>query len=82
MPLELLLEPKRVHTGSLDEDGLLVLLDGRLVAVLVRLEDHSHQDMIGSWFLETGFGPCRTNSPPIFGTVELGLDWIRSRLQA
>jgi hypothetical protein len=81
MPLELRLEPKRVYTGSPDEDGLLVLLDERLVAVLVRLEDESHAEMIGSWFLEAGFGPCRTTCPPVFDTVETGLAWIRSRLR-
>ncbi len=81
MPLELLLESKRVYTDSLDEEGCLVFLDGRLVAVLVRLEDESHAKMTGSWFLEAGFGPCRIASSPLFKTGELGLEWIRSRLQ-
>ena len=32
-----------VHTGGADEDGRLVLAEGRLVAVLVRLTDRVHE---------------------------------------
>ena len=68
-------------TGSCDEDGRLVTLDGRLVAVLVRLQDPSHGDLVGSWYLEAGFGPCGGEvSMPCFPTIETAIDWILARV--
>lgn len=42
------LQRVRVANGY-DEEGLLVLAEDRLVAVLVRLSDH-HREMAGRWF--------------------------------
>jgi hypothetical protein len=39
-----------------DRDGLLVLQDGRLVAILCQLSD-GHGETAGRWFMECGFGP-------------------------
>jgi hypothetical protein len=36
-------QPIRVETGSSEEDGRLVLVDGKLVAVLVRLSNEHPQ---------------------------------------
>jgi len=80
MSLELLLRPVPVHTGSADEDGQLVLADGRLVAVLVRLGDAAHAGLLGAWFLEAGFGPCAQVAPPVFSDLDAAQDWIRQRL--
>lgn len=80
MSLELLLHPVPVHTGSGDEDGQLVLADGRLVAVLVRLGDAAHAGLLGAWFLEAGFGPCSQAAPPLFTDLDAAQDWIRQRL--
>jgi len=80
MSLELLLRPLPVHTGSGDEDGQLVLANGRLVAVLVRLADAAHAGLLGAWFLEVGFGPCAQTAPPVFNDLDAAQDWIRQQL--
>lgn len=81
MNAALVLEPRAVMTGSGDQDGRLVSLDGRLVAVLVRLQDEAHGDLVGSWYLEAGFGPCGgAASMPCFATIENAVDWIRERV--
>ena len=79
MPVELLLHPMPVHTGSGDQDGQLVLADGRLVAVLVRLDDTSHAGLVGAWFLEAGFGPCAHVVAPIFRDLDMARSWIRQQ---
>lgn len=79
MPVELLLHPMPVHTGSGDQDGQLVLADGRLVAVLVRLDDTSHAGLVGAWFLEAGFGPCAHVVAPIFRDLDMARNWIRQQ---
>ena len=48
MAPRVLVRPVRVATGSGDEDGRLVLADGMLVAVLVRLEDPAHGELVGA----------------------------------
>ena len=46
-----------VLTASEDREGRLVLVDGKLTAVLVRLADISHDPLLrGAWYLEAGFG--------------------------
>ena len=51
------LQPIEVLTASQDREGRLVLADGMLVAVLVRLRDEAHDPLLrGAWYLETGFG--------------------------
>lgn len=81
MPLELLLHPVPVHTGSGDQDGQLVLADGRLVAVLVHLDDMSHAGLVGAWFLEAGFGPCAHVVAPIFENLDTAQSWIRQQFE-
>lgn len=73
----LLLQPVHVHTGRGDEEGRLVLADGRLVAVLVYLADEIHAELVGSWFLETGYGPCATARPPIFENLDVAQQWVK-----
>ena len=46
-----------VLTASEDREGRLVLIDGNLVAVLVRLSDLAHDPLLrGVWYTEAGFG--------------------------
>lgn len=75
-----LLQPIRVATRSADEDGRLVLADGRLVAVLARLADTAQGKLVGSWYLEVGFGACAATRPLVFDTFEAAQAWIRCRL--
>lgn len=79
---ELILEPVPVNTGSRDEKGRLVLVDGRLVGVLVRLADRTHAEQTGAWFLEAGFGPCACAQFPVFDSLEVARDWVRRQLAA
>ena len=83
MALSLLVQPMRVATGSADEDGRLVLANGRLVAVLVRLADEIHAGRVGSWYLEAGFGPCAAEVPsPTFGSLDAAKAWVERQLAA
>jgi hypothetical protein len=42
-----------------DEDGRLVLVDGKLAAVVTRLDnDIHHPEQRGKWHLEAAFGSC------------------------
>ena len=46
-----------VLTASEDREGRLVLVDGKLAAVLVRLSDQAHDPLLrGAWYFEAGFG--------------------------
>ncbi len=79
---ELILQPVPVNTGSRDEDGRLVLADGRLVAVLVRLADRVHAELTGAWSLEAGLGPFACAQFPVFDNREIARDWVRHQLGA
>ena len=80
MAPSLLVQPTPVETGSADEDGCLVYADGRLVAVLVRLADPVHGDLVGGWFLEAGFGPCASAAVPVFDSLGAAQDWVGRRV--
>ncbi len=78
--MTLSLQPVRVGTGF-DEDGLLVFTkDQRLVAVLTHLSDE-YDGASGQWYLEAGFGPLETRSPPTFANLDEAQDWIAMRLK-
>jgi hypothetical protein len=76
------LQPIPVLTGSDDRDGLLVLDDGALVAVLVRLDSAVHEEQRGGWFLEVGLGPCYGPVHPVFESLEEAQEWVAKRLEA
>jgi hypothetical protein len=78
-PPKIMTIPIRVDTGSADEEGRLVLAGGRLVAVLLRLEDNIHGDDCGAWFLEAGFGDLAGENR-LFPTLEDAAEWLRQRL--
>ncbi|GJD83427.1 hypothetical protein [Methylobacterium haplocladii] len=73
------LQPIAVDTGSPDREGMLVLANGMLVAVLVQLMAPEHRNP-GYWFLESGFGSLRDLKPPAFETLEEAKRWLRQRL--
>ena len=66
----------KVATGSADEDGRLVLHNGKLVAVLVRLDDPNHGPAIGQWSLEAGFNGVDSTKPPLFANLAAAERWI------
>ena len=75
------LQPIPVMTGSQDQEGRLVLADGQLVAVLVRLADEVHGDKRGGWFLEAGFGHCDGPQHPVFASLDEAEIWVRRRIE-
>lgn len=84
MVVPLTLRPVLVETGSADEDGRLVFVRDRLVAVLVRLSAAAHPDpdsgLRGKWFVEAGFGPCAAQAPDVFPALADAEAWVRRAL--
>ena len=72
------LQSVRIATGA-EEEGLLVLADDRLVAVLVHLSDEN-EIAPGAWFLEAGFGRVDGRGHPTFKNLDDAQDWIRQRI--
>ena len=66
--------------GGGEEDGVLVLREETLVAVLVCLESSIYQEDVGYWHLEAGFGNCAAR-PDTFTTREVALRWMAGRLK-
>ncbi|MCJ2099805.1 hypothetical protein [Methylobacterium sp. E-046] len=79
--LVLQLQPIAVDTNSPDREGMLVIANGLLVAVLVRLEGPEHDDR-GGWFMEAGFGRLQGQRVPTFPTLEDASRWLRRHLKA
>ena len=78
--MTLRLEPVRVATG-LDEDGMLVFVQDRLVAVLVQLSDaHEELGIAGHWFLETGYGFRLAGGKSTFPDLDAAQAWISQQL--
>ncbi|MCJ2117293.1 hypothetical protein MKK65_12105 [Methylobacterium sp. J-001] len=77
----IVLQPIAVDTASPDREGRLVIANGLLVAVLVRLDDPEH-DNLGNWFLEVGFGRLQGKNTPTFPTLEQATRWLRRHLKA
>jgi|UniRef100_UPI0035CB8D1B hypothetical protein len=48
------LEPVTLDSNCGDEEGMLALRDGRVIAVLARL-GALHDDQVGRWFVEAAF---------------------------
>ncbi len=74
------MQPIAVNTGSDDRDGMLVMANGMLVAVLVRLATPDHEDF-GNWFVEVALGPLGDRLAPTFGSLDDATRWMRQRLR-
>ncbi len=74
------LKPIAVDTGGLDREGQLVLANGLLVALLVRLDDPAHA-RVGHWYLEVALGPLLGSRPMPFADLEAAARWMRQRLR-
>ncbi len=62
-------EPAQILLFGDDCHGQLVLINGRLAAVVTRLTAESYpEDVRGLWQLEAGFGPCGA-SARLFGSL-------------
>ena len=69
-----------VDTRSPDQAGMLVLVNGLLVAVLVRLDAPWHTRP-GAWHMEAGLGRLAGVRAPVFDTLQDATRWIRQRLR-
>jgi hypothetical protein len=76
----LVLQPIAVDTGSPDREGRLVLANGLLIAVLVRLDTPDHEVGNG-WFVEAAFGRLQGLFPPTFDSLEGATRWLRQHLK-
>lgn len=70
----------KVAVDGHDSNGLLVLDDRVLVAVLACLDEIFYDCDRGRWHLESGFGRCATHADT-FATLDAALRWIATRLQ-
>ena len=66
----------KVRTGSADANGMLLILDGQLIAILVELTDEIHGQACGRWGLENSFGLFNISAPETFASIAQALDWV------
>lgn len=66
----------KVRTGSADANGVLMLVDDHLVAILVELVDEVHDQARGRWALEHTFGLFNISAPETFADVDQAWDWV------
>ena len=66
----------QIRTGSADSNGMLMLLDDQLIAILVELADEIHGDACGRWALETSFGLFSSFAPETFVSLDQAWDWL------
>jgi hypothetical protein len=72
-------ELKEIQIASdYDHEGRLVVIDGRLVAVMVKLSE-LHEHLAGRWDLETGYGVLKYERPS-FLDLDSAVEWIQCRL--
>jgi hypothetical protein len=77
--MDITFQPVRVAAGFCDGEGQMVLVDGTLVAVLVRLTaSNDNPDAQGQWFVQAGFGPL-SETHELFSTLEDAEDWVLHR---
>ena len=79
--MQLALQPVQVGVAG-GSEGRLVMAEGCLVAVLVRLTEEDHGELAGGWFLETGYGPLDGPMHPTFADLDAAQNWIVGRLNS
>ena len=80
MPPEITFQSIEVLTASEDREGCLVLVDGKLAAVLVRLNDRAHDPLLqGAWYIEAGFGSLDSRHE-LFASLEEAVASIERNL--
>jgi hypothetical protein len=73
-------ELKPIEVASVDREGQLILFNGALVGVLVKLSN-LHGELAGSWYLETGYNGLR-DERLTFPDLDAAKRWINDRLSA
>ena len=81
MPLEISFQPIPVLIDGQDNEAKLILTDGQLTGVIVRLDSEIHPPEIrGRWRLAVGFGKCNVLGPPLFMSPEEAGAWVEQLL--
>ena len=78
--------PVEVLTDGGSSGGKLVLVEGKLAAVLieVRPEETGDSGSPGGWYVEAGFGPCgilMTLPPRVFPDEAEAMEWIGRQIE-
>lgn len=76
MTLEM--HPIRLDHES-DTEGMLVMREGRLTAILTKLSD-THGDRAGEWFVECAFG-LSLDSELCFADLDQAKIWLAAQLE-
>jgi hypothetical protein len=81
MTLDISLMPMRVLIDGHDSEGHLILSEGQLAAVIVRLDGETHDpEHKGFWNLEAGFGKCNIRDARLLRTPEEAGAWVEQIL--
>lgn len=70
----------RIRTDSADNNALMLLDGGELVAILVELADESHGDGRGQWIVEAIFGLNSGRLPEPFACAADAANWISQHI--
>ncbi len=74
-------QPIPVLIDGQDKQANLILADGQLTGVIVRLDSETHlPETRGHWRLAVGFGRCNVLGPPLFKTPEEAGAWVEQLL--
>jgi hypothetical protein len=65
----------KIKTNSKDENAVLVLSDGSLVAIVVRLDDPMHGATQGRWHLEARFDHV-PDTDRLFKNLDKAVAWV------
>lgn len=69
----------QVETGTCDKDAVLLLVDSRLLACLVRLDDPCHGALQHQWCIECAFGFATQGLPDAFSDVPAAIAAVTQR---
>ncbi len=69
-----------LRTSSDDENAVLLLANGQIVAILVELADEGHGDERGKWAVEAIFGLRHDRIPQSFPSATDAAAWISAHV--
>ncbi len=70
----------QIGTDSEDADAIMLLSDGALTAILVKLSDQIHGEDRGSWIIEALFGVHNNRLPESFSTPQSAAAWVSDNI--
>lgn len=69
-----------VNTASADESGVLLFVDGKLVACIVHLTDEAHAELFGNWHIEAMFSEEHRPNLLVHGTLDAAVGAITEKV--